>query len=139
MNRIDRFFRPAAGVAALLVGIFLILGGQGHLAAMLEVVRESRQPLGFEHLSILATGGILLVPGMLNLGLAWWILRGRRAAVLTALLATLAAFVYLVYLLIIGVPDHPIATFVIVLGVHLFMLAATLKGLAVPDTPLTAD
>ena len=88
---------------------------------------------------MMATGGVLLVPGLLNLGLAWWILRGRRFAIVTAFLGTLAAFAYLFYLFLVGVPDHPIATFVIIVGAYLALLAAALRSLKQLPGPARAD
>ena len=118
--KLDRLLlAKLAAVAAVIVGIFLVLGGYGHLEAIL-----AEQGDGAGSLTRLASGGVLLIPGIFNIGLAWFLWQSRSWAYLTALLVTLVAFAYLVYLFITGVPGHPIGLFCGILGAHVGLLLA---------------
>jgi hypothetical protein len=54
-------------VAAGIVGLLMMLGGVGHLVAIVSVAISQHKPYDFRLVSLIATGGILLYPGLVNL------------------------------------------------------------------------
>jgi len=111
--------------AAVLVGVFLILGGYGHLEAIIAGIRSQGEQPGMAFLPRMATGGVLLIPGLFNIAASPWIWLGKSQALLLSLVLTLASFLYFVYLLVVGVPDHPIAAFAVIVGAYLALLIFT--------------
>jgi hypothetical protein len=109
-------------VAAFVVGVFLILGGAGHLQAIYEQIQTNHLTINFGLIPALASGGVLVIPGALNLFICPWIGKGGNRAVLWCIFATLAAFLYLAYLMVTGVPDHPIMLFTLIVGAYLVLL-----------------
>jgi len=108
--------------ASLVVGVFLVMGGYGHLNAVIPIWLAQDQSFGISSLVLLATGGVLLLPGVINLVTCWWIWRRRKWAFVLSLAATSASFLYLAYLLITGVPGHPIVFFAVLIGAYLALL-----------------
>ena len=96
----------AAAIVALLYGVFLLLGGNGHLQAVLPMLRE-----GAGDNFLFLPAAILMGAGLVHIVLAPWLWTGRRAACVAATVTAFAVGNYLIYLLVTGVPDHPLAVF----------------------------
>jgi hypothetical protein len=116
-------------VAALVVGVFLALGGFGHLQGTWGGISNNDELSGLQIFAMLASGGVLLIPGLINIGSCIWIWRAKPKALLINTMVTLLAFAYLVYLLIAGVPNHPIGFFAIILAAYLVLLFNARKSL----------
>ena len=82
-----------AAVLAVIVGVFLLLGGGGHLSAVLEA--RAGQPFDYRFVSLLTTSGILIFPGVVSLLACYWLWRGRVWAYVSCLLSTSALLLYL--------------------------------------------
>ena len=87
-----------AAVAAVIAGIFLLLGGGGHLSAVLE--SRAGQPFDYRFVSLLTTSGILIFPGVVGIGASYWLWRGSAWAYVSCLLSALALMLYLVLLVV---------------------------------------
>jgi hypothetical protein len=86
-----------AAVVAVIVGIFLLLAGGGHLSAILGT--RAGQPFDYRFVSLLTTSGILIVPGLVGIATSYWLWRGRSWAYVSCLLSTGALMLYLSLLL----------------------------------------
>jgi len=86
-----------AAVLAVIVGVFLLLAGGGHLSAILAT--RAGQPFDYRFVSLLTTSGILMIPGVVALATSYWLWRGRSWAYVSCLLSTGALLLYLSLLL----------------------------------------
>lgn len=86
-----------AAAVAVIVGIFLLLAGGGHLSAILGT--RAGQPFDYRFVSLLTTSGILMVPGIVGIVTSPWLWRGRSWAYVSCLLSTGALMLYLSLLL----------------------------------------
>jgi hypothetical protein len=116
-------------VAALVVGVFLVIGGYGHLQGTWGGLTDNNELSGLETFTMLASGGVLLIPGLINIVSCIWIWRAKPKALLFSILVTLIAFAYLFYLLVNGVPNHPIGFFALLLAAYLLLLLYTRSDL----------
>lgn len=82
-----------AAVVAVPVGVLLLLGGWGHLSAVLEA--RAGQPFDYRFVSLLTTSGILIFPGLVSLLSCYWLWHGRVWAYVSCLLSTSALMLYL--------------------------------------------
>ena len=82
----------------------MIIGGGGHLIAIIAVAVNQHRPFDFHLISLIATGGILLYPGLLNLGISKWIGRGNLWAFAMSSFATASLLIYMVLLLFQCIP-----------------------------------
>ncbi len=112
-------------VGAVLVGTFLLMGAYGHLEAVLPIEGDGAFALVLPGL-ILASGGLV------NLALCKWLWDGSERALSGALVINALALVYLLYLLAIGVPGHPVAMFTGIVACYWALLLATRLGLVWP-------
>ena len=87
------------------MGVLMVIGGTGHLIAIVAVALNQHKPFDFHLISLIATGGMLLYPGLLNIGIAKQIRRGRQWAFAMSAFGTIALLVYVVLLLFMTVPD----------------------------------
>lgn len=106
---------------SLLLGLFLLVGGSGHLTAIVPRANGS--------MALLLPGLILLSAAGVNLLASLPLARGRRSArwLLLSINAPLA--VYLAWLLQQDVPDHPIGVFLAMVCSQLIVLLAVLSGM----------
>jgi hypothetical protein len=81
-----------AAVSAVIVGVFLLLAGGGHLTAILET--RAGQPFDYRFVSLLTTSGILIVPGVVGIATSYWLWHGRSWAYVSCLLSTGALLLY---------------------------------------------
>ncbi len=95
---------------AVAAGGSMVLGGVGHLVFIIAVMVDRQLPLDYRQISLIATGGILLFPGFLNIGLSKWIRQGMGWAMAMSAYATIALCIYAVLLLNMYLED-PTAPF----------------------------
>ena len=88
----------------------MVISGVGHLVFILAVMVDRQLPLDYRQISLIATGGILLFPGFLNIGLRKWIRQGTGWAMAMSAYATVALCIYALLLLNMYVED-PTAPF----------------------------
>jgi hypothetical protein len=93
MSSLVRWPCKLAAVVAVIVGVFLLLGGGGHLSAVLE--SRAGQPFDYRFVSLLTTSGILMFPGLVALVASYWLWQGRVWAYVSCLLSTSALMLYL--------------------------------------------
>jgi hypothetical protein len=82
-----------AAVVAVLAGVLLLLGGWGHLSAVLTA--RAGQPFDYRFVSLLTTSGILMFPGIVGLLASYWLWHGKVAAYVACLLSAAALMLYL--------------------------------------------
>ena len=118
--------------SALLVSAWLIAGAYGHLAAVLPVTAGDGNRNGF---TLLLPGLLLGFAAALNAALCKWLWDGRIQALNVAIVLNAALLIYLIYLLLRGVPGHPLASFSAIVATFLLLLVATRSGLVWPAEP----
>jgi hypothetical protein len=96
--------RIAAGTAAV-VGVVLVMMGGGHLYAVISVALAEGRPLDYRLVSLIATGGIVACPGLLNLSVCKWLWQGRGWAYAMCIASEAACLVYLVLLVLVRARD----------------------------------
>lgn len=119
-----------AAVGAVLVGVFLMMGAYGHIAAVRPMMDAEGTAPG--SLRLWLPGLILAFAGMLSVALSKWLWAGMRLAVAAALLINALALAYFLYLLWTGVPNHPVGLFAGIVSCNLVLLMATRLGLVWP-------
>jgi hypothetical protein len=94
-----------AAILAVVVGLFLVLGGVGHLIAILKT--RAGQPFDYRFVSLVTTSGILIFPGLVGIVTSFWLWRGRTWAYASCLVSGSALMLYLVLLICMKaqVPD----------------------------------
>ena len=115
----------AVAIVAVLVGIFLVLGGWGHLQAVGPGVWGAEDGVTSAGAIKLLPTAILLVGGLLNIALCKPLWDSRQWAYAVCIVITAAALVYLFYLLLSDLQDHPIPVFVGIVSAYLFSLIVT--------------
>ena len=86
-----------AALFAVVAGFFLLLGGWGHLSAVLET--RAGQPFDFRFVSLVTTSGILMFPGIVSIGTSYWLWQGKTWAYVSCLLSVSALALYLTLLI----------------------------------------
>jgi hypothetical protein len=86
----------AAAIFAVIVGMFLLLAGWGHLSAILET--RAGQPFDYHYVSLLTTSGILMFPGIVAIATSYWLWQGKVWAYVSCLLSASALMLYLILL-----------------------------------------
>lgn len=89
------------------MGVGGVIGAVGHLVAVVAVAVHQHKPFDFRLVSLIATGGMLLYPGLLNLGISKWIGRGRQWAFAMSAFGTIALLAYAILLLFMKTPPDP--------------------------------
>lgn len=93
--------------AAVLMGLVMVVGGTGHLAAVVGAAVHQHKPFGFRLVSLIAIGGMLLYPGILNLVVSASIWRGRQWAFAMSAFATVTLLAYAILLGFMKTPPNP--------------------------------
>jgi len=93
MTNLVRWPCKVAAVLAVVVGVLLLLGGGGHLSAVLAT--RAGQPFDYRFVSLLTTSGILMFPGLVSLLASYWLWHGRVWAYVSCVLSTSALLLYL--------------------------------------------
>ena len=120
-----------AAAAAVLLGLFLLAGASGHLVATWPAMSNGDLSTG-QRVVLMLPGLILLTGAVVNLGLCWALWSGTRWALHTALACNLGVAVYCGWLLVRGVPEHPIGLFLAVVASDIVLLGAIRIGLVWP-------
>ncbi|MEE4173671.1 MAG: hypothetical protein V2I57_05410 [Xanthomonadales bacterium] len=118
-----------AALAAAAVGVFLLLGSFGHLGATWPMVRET----SLAGLLLLLPGIFLLGLGLFNLLATWGLWKGSPALYSAAVALNGIFLAYLAFLLVSGVPGHPLWFFTLMIGIYCCLLAAV-RVKSVPTT-----
>ncbi|MFC6635598.1 hypothetical protein [Microbulbifer taiwanensis] len=130
-----------AAVAAVFLSVFLTLGAYGHFAAVwVQMMGEDTAML--RRLLLMLPGAMLAGTAVLNILLSKPLWQARGFALTVALAGNLLTMAYLVYLLIRGVPGHPIGTFLALEMSYFILLVGIRAGLvwpAVTETPADAE
>jgi hypothetical protein len=82
-----------AAIFAAVVGLLLMLGGGGHLSAILEA--RTGKPFDYRFVSLLTTSGILMFPGVVAIATSYWVWQGRTWAYVACLLSASELMLYL--------------------------------------------
>ena len=80
--------------AAIVLGLVLGIAGIFHTTAVISVALRQGKPYDFRMVSLLATGGILVYPGLINIGISRWIKQGHPWALAMSAVVTLPVLVY---------------------------------------------
>ena len=94
-----------AAVSAVLLGSLFVMMAWGHLHAVVSLAIEQERHFDFRLVSLITTGALLALPGLIGIGVSFWLWQGRNWAYAAAVFSTLGPFVYLVLLLLID--DSP--------------------------------
>lgn len=130
-----------AAIGAVILGLFLTLGAQGHFIAVWPLVTSDGMDLS-RRLLLMLPGVMLAGTAVLNLLLCKPLWQDRRYALHVTLAGNLLTMGYLLYLMIRGVPNHPIGVFLALEVSFVLLLVATRAGLvwpAVAETPVEKD
>ncbi|WP_078085613.1 hypothetical protein [Microbulbifer mangrovi] len=120
-----------AAVGALLLSIFLALGAYGHFVAVwLQLAGEDTALL--RRLLLMLPGVTLAGTATLNILFSKPLWQARDYALTATLTGNLAAMLYLIYLMIQGVPDHPIGVFLALEMSLVILLLGIRAGLVWP-------
>ena len=106
-------------LAAAAVGVFLLLGSFGHLGATWPMVRGT----SLAGLLLLLPGLFLLGLGLFNLLATWGLWKGSRPLYSAAVALNGIFLAYLAFLLVSGVPGHPLWFFTAMMGIYCGLLA----------------
>lgn len=109
-----------AALAAAAVGVFLLLGSFGHLGATWPLVQNT-SVAGW---LLLLPGVFLLLLGLFNLLATWGLWKGSPALYSTAMALNGIFLAYLAFLLVSGLPGHPLWFFTLMMGIYCCLLAA---------------
>jgi hypothetical protein len=141
MTSLARWPCKLAAVVAVPVGVLLLLGGWGHLSAVLET--RAGQPFDYRFVSLLTTSGILMFPGLVSLLASYWLWHGKVWAYVSCLVSTSALMLYLGLLVYMKsqVPDDATAAgpevyfFAVLASVYLVVIAVVLLWLQRSQVP----
>lgn len=145
MNSFSAWPFKLAAMVAVAIGGLLLLGGWGHLSAILD--SQAGQPFDYRFVSLITTSGILMFPGIVSVATAYWLWHGRNWAYVSCLLSMSALSLYLGLLVYMKtrVPDSDTAAgtevyfFGGVAGVYLLVMLGTLLWSQSRQTRSTAD
>ncbi|AWF81646.1 hypothetical protein BTJ40_12870 [Microbulbifer sp. A4B17] len=130
-----------AACGAVVLGLFLLLGAQGHFAAIWPLVTSDS--IGLSRRLLLILPGVMLAgTAVLNLLLCKPLWQERRYALNVTLAGNLLTTSYLFYLMIRGVPNHPIGIFLALEMSFVLLLLVTRNGLVWPvsaEPPVEMD
>jgi hypothetical protein len=121
-----------AAASGVLVGVFLLLGGYGHLVGVREALEAAIETPGESAFTLVLPGLLLIGTGLVDLGICralWW---GARWPVTLGLIANVIATLYVAFLLAEGLPNHPVGFFLALLSSHVVLLGAIRAGLVWP-------
>lgn len=123
--------RLASG-GGVLLGVFLLTGAFGHFVAVWPAFNAGVIASDNSRVALLLPGLMLAATGLLNIGLCRALWTGTMWSLQLALLFNGVTAVYLAYLLIHGVPDHPIGLFLALVSSYVLVLGAIRVGLVWP-------
>src|SRR5687768_456331 len=100
----DKWPLRIVAIAAVVAGALLVMGGLGHLYAVVNIKIAKNHPVDFRFVHLLAIGAFLLLVGGIDLVSSWRMWRGSRYALLVSAAATVTLLGYLGVLLML--PDR---------------------------------
>ena len=127
--------RPMLAWAAIVLGLVMSIAGVLHTTAVISVALRQGKPYDFRLVSLLATGGILIYPGLINIGISPWIKQGHPWALAMSAVVTVPLLVYEALL----VPaHHSNQVFGVILnGLYLcFLIVAWVSSYRSPRAPV---
>ncbi|MCQ3830698.1 hypothetical protein HXX02_14760 [Microbulbifer elongatus] len=127
-----------AAVGALLLAAFLTLGAYGHFVAIWAQAMSEDAALA-RRLLLMLPGTILAGAAALNMLFSRPLWQAHSYALTATLVGNLLATLYLIYLMITGVPDHPIGVFLTLETSLLILLTALRCGLVWPVASVTSS
>ena len=80
--------------AAIVLSLIFGIAGIAHTTAVISAALREGKPYDFRLVSLLATGGVLVYPGLINIGISRWIRRGHPWALAMSAVVTLPLLVY---------------------------------------------
>ncbi|WP_444936050.1 hypothetical protein ACJJIW_18790 [Microbulbifer sp. JMSA004] len=120
-----------AACGAVVLGLFFLLGAQGHFVATWPFITSDG--IGLSRRLLLMLPGVMLAgTAVLNLLLCKPLWQERRYALNVTLAGNLLTMSYLLYLMIRGVPNHPIGTFLALEMSFVMLLVGTRAGMVWP-------
>jgi hypothetical protein len=95
-HMMKRTLRPHSTLAwaAILLGLTFGIAGIFHLTAVISLAVRQGKPYDFRLVSLLATGGFLIYPGLINIGISRWIRQGHPWALAMSAVVTFPLLVY---------------------------------------------
>ncbi|WP_299592935.1 hypothetical protein [uncultured Microbulbifer sp.] len=120
-----------AAVCGLLLGFFLTLGAYGHFGAVWADIWQSDTALQ-RRILLMLPGLMLAATAALNILFSKPLWEARGYALNIGLIGNLLTAAYLAYLLVRGVPDHPIGVFLTMETSYVILLAGIRAGLVWP-------
>lgn len=120
-----------AAAGAVLLGVLITLGAYGHFVAVWSQITGEDTAL-LRRLLLMLPGATLAGTAALNILLSKPLWQARGYALTVTLVGNLLAMLYLIYLMIQGVPDHPIGVFLALEMSFVILLIAIRAGLVWP-------
>ncbi|WP_193164112.1 hypothetical protein [Microbulbifer hainanensis] len=120
-----------AAAGAVLLGALLTLGAYGHFVAVWSQITGEDTAL-LRRLLLMLPGATLAGTAALNILFSKPLWQARAYALTVTLAGNLLALLYLIYLMIQGVPDHPIGVFLALEMSLVILLVALRAGLVWP-------
>ncbi|SDZ79675.1 hypothetical protein [Microbulbifer marinus] len=130
-----------AAAGAVLLSVLLTLGANGHFVAIWAQVMSEDTALP-RRLLLMLPGAMLAGTAALNILLSKPLWQARGYALSITLAGNLLATLYLIYLMIQGVPDHPIGVFLALEMSFVILLVVIRAGLVWPaaaETPAATN
>ncbi|SHE52852.1 hypothetical protein SAMN04487965_0086 [Microbulbifer donghaiensis] len=126
-----------AAAGAVLLSVLLILGANGHFVAIWAQVMSEATALP-RRLLLMLPGAVLAGTAALNILFSQPLWQARGYALTATLAGNLLTMLYLIYLLIQGVPGHPIGVFLALEMSFVILLVAIRAGMVWPARTETA-
>jgi hypothetical protein len=80
--------------AAIVLGLVSGVAGVLHTSAVISVALKQGKPYDFRMVALLATGGVLIYSGLINIGISRWIRRGHPWALMMSAVVVFPLMVY---------------------------------------------
>lgn len=120
-----------AAAGAVLLSVLLTLGANGHFVAIWAQVMSEDTALP-RRLLLMLPGAMLAGTAALNILFSKPLWQARGYALTATLVGNLLTMLYLIYLMIRGVPDHPIGIFLALETSYVMLLMGIRTGLVWP-------
>ncbi|KAA9129645.1 hypothetical protein F3N42_14875 [Marinihelvus fidelis] len=121
-----------AALGAALLGVFLLLGAWGHLQAVAQAVWSDGIEPTPRRWTLILPAAILATAGLVNLAASKPLWSGSGPSLYAALAGNGLTLAYLLFLLVTGVPGHPVGLFTSLVVCEFLVLVAVRAGLRWP-------
>ncbi len=132
----NSLFRLTSVVGAFL-GLSLLAAAYGHFAAVWPAIDAGSGESAKSRFLLLLPGLVLTINGLINIVVCRALWLCMNWALNTALVFNAMTTIYLLHLLVHGVPDHPIGFFVALVLSVLVLLIAIRMGLVWPAVDIS--